>query len=416
MTYNTEETSLIDHITSKLFQTFISGQSLDDIVNLAASLLEKPLIVIDLSYKVLAYSRSVQINDKVWTEYLEKGYCPYEFIAKVNNLQSVRLGKERDGAYLVPCPESNNEKLIHKIKVDNRFVGNILLISPTSKIKNIDYELITIVSKIISLILNKKTLCTSSKEVIRESFLYDLLERKYKDRNELNEHMKIAGISLPKNLCILEFDISNYDGTELSDNLQSKLHYFNIFNSVYYNNAIIAIADKTNLENITSSINKYLVLDNIFLGISKEFTDILECRKYYLQAHTALNIGRLINPEINIIYYHDIQYYTLLPSHDMVKNPLEYCHPALITLLEYDKNHSSDLYSTLYSYILNDGNIQNTAKNLYIHRNTVRYKIKKIVALTHIDFSKIEEISNIFISYRVMKYYDYPQKTLRNSD
>ncbi|MBK5253859.1 MAG: helix-turn-helix domain-containing protein [Peptostreptococcaceae bacterium] len=64
---------------------------------------------------------------------------------------------------------------------------------------------------------------------------------------------------------------------------------------------------------------------------------------------------------------------------------------------EHDTNHSSDFKKTLLTYVKNNGNINDTAIDLYQHPNTVRYRIKKIKELLKIEDSY--ESAAILYSY-----------------
>ncbi len=395
-----------EHIDSVLFQSFISGDSLNHLVELSAKLLGNPIIVIDLSYNIVANSPLCDVSDAFWVENIKKGYCPYDFIARVNALPSVKQGKKSDGAYEVFCNESNNVKLVSKIYANGLHIGNAILLGCKSEIQPDDFELMETVSKMLGQKMKRNSYYTSSNEIIREDFIFDLLENKYRFPEEILDKMKLADISFEKVLCVLVFDISRYESDETSvTHLKENFTVlFHVENSVYYNENIVVIFDKSKLPALTEKIENFLSLHHVRLGISRDFSNLSQCRKYYQQAVTALQLGSRISPQENIIDYYKVQYYSLLTNIDAKNEYHDLCHPALLVLKEYDKAHHSNLYDTLYTYILNDGNIQKTASDLFMHRNTVRYKINRITELIHIDFSNIREISNIFISFRISKY------------
>ncbi len=63
----------------------------------------------------------------------------------------------------------------------------------------------------------------------------------------------------------------------------------------------------------------------------------------------------------------------------------------LAPLLEYDKTHKSDLTRTLELYLRYDQSIQAVAADMYIHRNTILYRIKKIKQLLGCELATQEE-------------------------
>ncbi|MCR5143915.1 MAG: helix-turn-helix domain-containing protein [Lachnospiraceae bacterium] len=60
-------------------------------------------------------------------------------------------------------------------------------------------------------------------------------------------------------------------------------------------------------------------------------------------------------------------------------------------ILDYDREHNSDLLATLRSYLYNDGSIKAVADEMYIHKNTIVYRMNKIKELIGNDLSDGQE-------------------------
>ncbi|MEO5952807.1 MAG: helix-turn-helix domain-containing protein [Chloroflexia bacterium] len=54
-------------------------------------------------------------------------------------------------------------------------------------------------------------------------------------------------------------------------------------------------------------------------------------------------------------------------------------------LQQYDLNHHGDLLKTLQVYLQNGGNSTQTADALFMHRNSLRYRLARIRAITTLD-------------------------------
>ncbi len=57
----------------------------------------------------------------------------------------------------------------------------------------------------------------------------------------------------------------------------------------------------------------------------------------------------------------------------------------LAPIREYDERTQSDLASTLRTFIALGGNLQSTAEALFLHRNSVSYRLQRVEALTGVD-------------------------------
>ena len=97
---------------------------------------------------------------------------------------------------------------------------------------------------------------------------------------------------------------------------------------------------------------------------------------YYAHVAHYLSLKKLDNTEVGI-------YNMLLPILDSPYH-LSSLEHAMATIKEYDSNHNSDLYDTLILYIENNGNISTTAKQLFQHPNTIRYRVTKMKELLNI--------------------------------
>lgn len=64
---------------------------------------------------------------------------------------------------------------------------------------------------------------------------------------------------------------------------------------------------------------------------------------------------------------------------------LAYAQRVLQALQDYDAANSSDYVGTLREYLAAQGNLQRTAERLFVHRNTLHYRLKRIQEITGAD-------------------------------
>jgi DNA-binding PucR family transcriptional regulator len=69
-------------------------------------------------------------------------------------------------------------------------------------------------------------------------------------------------------------------------------------------------------------------------------------------------------------------------------------------LREYDDRHNAELISTLRSFLGCDGSWSACASRMYVHVNTVRYRIGRIEALTGRDLSALADRVDFFLALR----------------
>lgn len=69
-------------------------------------------------------------------------------------------------------------------------------------------------------------------------------------------------------------------------------------------------------------------------------------------------------------------------------------------LRDYDDRHNADLMTTLKSFLACDGSWSACASLMYVHVNTVRYRISRIEALTGRDLSALADRVDFFLALR----------------
>lgn len=104
--------------------------------------------------------------------------------------------------------------------------------------------------------------------------------------------------------------------------------------------------------------------------------------KCYEQVRRVFERGRYFFPDKNILYYSDLGIFSIVDLEDTCE--LEHIvHSSLGNLAGQE-----ELIHTLQTYIECDMNMQETANRLFIHVNTMKYRLKKINALLPEELSK----------------------------
>jgi sugar diacid utilization regulator len=127
--------------------------------------------------------------------------------------------------------------------------------------------------------------------------------------------------------------------------------------------------------------------------------------KGYKEARFSLELGLSTGGGDSFIQFDKVGISGLL--YNMCQNPAsanilsEYSKGKLGRLINNDMLHKTELYSTLSVYLENNGNITVTAEKLFIHPNTLRYRINKIEKLLKTDLSNFESIVELSIAYKI---------------
>ena len=152
-------------------------------------------------------------------------------------------------------------------------------------------------------------------------------------------------------------------------------------------------------------VEKYIKNNGLIAGLSNRFTNIQEIRKYYNQSLKSAQLGRKLKNAPGLYRYEEMSIFHLMEiceSQDY--NLLDFCHPALLVLKNYDKEKNTDFFNTLYQYLNFSQNTQKTANYLNIHKNTLLYRIDKIKKITGNPLNHGDELIKLHFSFKLLEY------------
>ena len=134
-------------------------------------------------------------------------------------------------------------------------------------------------------------------------------------------------------------------------------------------------------------------------GYSESFLSLQHFRTYYLQARTARAYACRSGKNCQLLSYARIAVPYLISALYAHVPPELVLHPAVAVLRQYDRDNNADLLHTLHCYLDHEQNTQKTAQALYIHRNSLMYRLDRIQQLTALDLSNPEERLRLNLSF-----------------
>ena len=137
-------------------------------------------------------------------------------------------------------------------------------------------------------------------------------------------------------------------------------------------------------------------------GSSVNHSGVTKLSNAYMQAKKVIDLSQRKAWKNMIVDYRELGAYQLLLSIDDKEVMKRYFDDVLGKLEKMDSDNGSDYMEFLKVYLTCNCNINDTADKLFIHRNTVVYKIKKINELLDCDLSEIEVRVRLYLA--IMMY------------
>ncbi|MNK99938.1 Purine catabolism regulatory protein [compost metagenome] len=128
----------------------------------------------------------------------------------------------------------------------------------------------------------------------------------------------------------------------------------------------------------------------VSIGVGMLYPDLLSIPRAYREAQHAVKIGRALGGTHSITSFSELGIYRMLLQFAESRNPNEFFCEALERLLEYDQQADKELVKTLRAFLECNGNLTETSDRLFIHRNTLKYRLERIRDITQIDLDDSE--------------------------
>ncbi len=139
--------------------------------------------------------------------------------------------------------------------------------------------------------------------------------------------------------------------------------------------------------------------EDLYIGVGKLTKSIRCLHKSYRQACSIMKLQKKETINKNQYMYKDMGVYRILLGIEDQTISQDYFDAVLGPLFHYDKEQGTDLVQTLRTYLNNNGSVQKTANQLFIHRNTVNYKINKASQILELDFSFLNNRLELMLGF-----------------
>lgn len=139
--------------------------------------------------------------------------------------------------------------------------------------------------------------------------------------------------------------------------------------------------------------------ENLCIGVGKLTKSIRCLYKSYRQAQAIMRLQKNQSIPKEQYMYQDMGLYRILLGIEDTDISQDYVQAVLAPLIHYDQEQDTDLAQTLRCYLKHNGSVQKTADELYIHRNTVTYKIHKAAQILDIDLSSLNNRLELLLGF-----------------
>lgn len=384
----------------QLWEAATHDDGLQRMLDLCDDIFDNPSRIVDMQGLVLAISRKFGPDDynQRWKKMYETGIVHLSGVSlHVVTVQGEELDEWREvpGIYYVDEDGHRQNYIAAGIWIDEEIVAAILIMEYRTPLSIAHCQLTAVFASILKTSIqnhNRTNLLHSRTSIVQQLLDGEVLSP------ELISKLTIPEMQAPYCMMVLHCIQSNVpvirNGSMLT--LIRKSPCANV--SLIYEDRILTIVSQKNqqrhLEHILHAINA----QHYAIGISLPFYSWNDFPAPYKQACFSCEAGRGI---AGIYSCKDYAFEYLIGAMRQLNEDYHFQHPAISLLQQYDREHATALEQTLFCYLKCERNIADTCKALYIHRNTLVYRIKRIEELIECDLDNLDERVFLQLSYKI---------------
>ncbi len=178
------------------------------------------------------------------------------------------------------------------------------------------------------------------------------------------------------------------------------------------NNVIVVkeLADSDNKKEIEKSADSLIAhlqkesLKKVRVSYGTVVREIKEVSRSYKEAKMALDVGKIFFDERDVVAYSELGIGRLI-----YQLPIPLCKMFIREIFDGKSpdDFDEETLTTIYKFFENSLNVSETSRQLFIHRNTLVYRLDKLQKSTGLDLRVFEDAITFKIALMVVKYMKY---------
>ncbi|MBE5939298.1 MAG: PucR family transcriptional regulator [Lachnospiraceae bacterium] len=145
-------------------------------------------------------------------------------------------------------------------------------------------------------------------------------------------------------------------------------------------------------------------MSQVYISIGTMVNELKEVSRSYKEAKMALDVGKIFYSGQNVMAYSNLGIGRII-----YQLPIPVCKTFIREIFDTKSpdDFDEETLSTINKFFENSLNVSETSRQLYIHRNTLVYRLDKLEKSTGLDIRQFDDAITFKIALMVVKYMKY---------
>ncbi len=401
----------VHEVQEKFFSILLQGGDIENISHLLSSLIENPVLILDSSGNIKGKSMVPREEHDELTKALQ------EYLD--NNPEFFKNKKNRT-TFSLPWRGKLYNTFVVRVEYNLKNPGFIFVVEYFQALDQQDCLAIYQASTIIALELKKERAVFEAEQRLGSDLLEDILFGTIEDPQGIKRRASFLNFNLTQKKTVFVIRSSSLDPIDPEREFYLDNLKFDILKNITgifkdYPGGILLSARRNRILGIINEKNPEMLeqilkevpgkLDEVFqgdakfyLGVGRTREDLKELRTSYKEALLCARVSEQLNTKITL---HD-QLGVIELLFELRNSPAltRYKKRYLDPIQKYDQKNKGELLKTLQAYFKNDLNLLKTAQELFIHKNTVNYRLQKIHQITGLNLKNYEDQATLNLALK----------------
>ncbi len=402
----------------------LSGGGANALVDVLFGYVQNPIVLLDSRWRILAYNDP---NGEIEHLHLKTEGIKQEFI---DTVPETLVGKAKIITRAYPDGDTDIVTRVATLEDGASSYGYILVMETSHKMEWMEF--VALESAAVPLVLEriKAKQLSEVKHQLRQDFFDDLLMGRISSVNAARSLAEIHGMDIRKTyLCMVIqmneiTDYSEYGEQDRNDFIKTKSEILRFVErkgqrcgrdivSILRSNLIISFYHVPNqlvrqhaweiLDGFPEELARELQASysiSFSIGVGTPIQDYLNIKASYYQANEAIKYASQ-NDSVCVFYYENFMVDQLLGCVQDEQILKDFVRLSIGALVDYDSEHSTNLVETLEIYFECNANVSIAAKRLFLHRNSLIYRMDRIKDILNTDLKNPTELLTLQVGLRV---------------
>ncbi len=408
----------VQWIHEQLTDVVLDGGTLQDVAGIVARLLDKSLTIESTDFEVLANVQRGEV-DEARIRSVESGHTTPEMVEQLEGRATSRqLLRDKRPIRIRAQPEMGleMERIVAPIIVARKIIGYMWIIADGGPLTALDEQTIAQAATVAALLMYKEKAVNETRRMLRGDFFDQLLSVDQDNLTHLEGQAKLFDFRLDQRYQVLVMEEMVPPPNEISTLPERVEHYVREFTQALITTrerqivVVLQAKQNTNGKQVAEQLQERLKSagnDALLIGVGMPVERPSGILESYQQAKESLVVARNLDRRYGVYTFDGLgmlHWLQTLPDAVLRNN---WYFRLIADLDAHDEDQNKQLLETLEAFLECGGSLKDASERLFVHRNTLTYRLERIEAHTGLDLRDTQTQANLFVAlqgYRLRQH------------